>query len=100
MLGTRRLTPDGQQGTAFRIQRCCLLPVACCLLSSSMAAESFYAAGDRLLLRWFDEERLGFAFGCVFATGEFGGALAFYLGALLAHYQDDAYMTVYLVGEW
>ncbi len=64
----------------------------------SLAAESFYAAGDRLLIRWFDEDQLGFAFGCVFATGEFGGALAYYLNTRVSIFQSDSYKTIYLVG--
>ncbi len=40
-----------------------LLPLLC-------ACPALAASGDRLLMRWFDEDRRGFAFGCVFATGE------------------------------
>ena len=56
------------------------------------------ASGDRLLIRWFSDDRLGTAFGCVFATGEFGGALAFYLGWFLSERSADGYKTVFLVG--
>ncbi len=56
------------------------------------------ASGDRLLVRWFDEDRRGFAFGCVFATGEFGGSLAFYLGWYLTRDDPSGYKTVYLIG--
>jgi hypothetical protein len=67
--------------------------------TNRLAAESFYASGDRLLIRWFDEDKLGFAFGCVFATGEFGGALAFYMNTLVAEFEgENSFITIYLVG--
>ncbi len=50
------------------------------------------------MIRWFEDDRLGFAFGCVFATGEFGGALAFYFGWFLSKEYTDGYITVFLIG--
>ncbi len=49
-------------------------------------------------MRWFDEDQLGFAFGCVFAIGEFFGALAYYVGALIVKYCPGGYLSVYLAG--
>ena len=62
-------------------------------------AESFYASADRLLLRWFPPRRRGFAFGCLFASGEFGGAASFYLGGVLTgSASTGGYVVVFLVG--
>jgi hypothetical protein len=49
-------------------------------------------------MRWFEEERRGFAFGCVFATGEFGGLMAFIVGWLLSRHDTGGYKTVYFIG--
>ncbi len=72
-------------------------PVVClCLRRFPLLCET--ASGDRLLMRWFEEERRGFAFGCVFATGEFGGLMAFIVGWLLSRHDTGGYKTVYFIG--
>lgn len=58
----------------------------------------FAVAGDALMTRWFGEEQLGLAFGAVFAVGEAGGAVPFYLGSLLQKYfESPFYMHIVFV---
>jgi hypothetical protein len=40
---------------------------------------------------WFDENSLSLAFGIAYASGEFGGAVPFFLGSLLESWYPKDY---------
>jgi hypothetical protein len=47
---------------------------------------------------WFQDEKLGIAFGTVFACGDLGGSLPFYVGSLLHSYYPTSYFKIMFVG--